>query len=460
MKLYNLGLFVFRRDLRLADNTAFIAASKECSTVLPIFIFDPRQVTTKNNFRSQNAIQFMIASLKELATEIKKNNGKLYYFSGIQEEVIEKLIKELPLEAIYINQDYTPFSLKRDKEIEKSCYKAEISFHAFHDVLLNEPSSLLSQAQTPYSRFTPYLKKAKKNPVEKPQKGIKCSFYKKALKSEESSAIFKKVLKTSNSEIYKSGGRKEALKILRNLKKFNNYAEERDFPAIETTGLSAHLKFGTCSIRELYHQIKKQLGENHPLISQLYWHDFFTMVAYYSPFVYGAPFYEKFKNLWWSDDKKLFNAWCTGKTGFPIVDAGMRQLNTTGFMHNRARMIVGSFLTKDLHIDWQWGEKYFAKTLVDYDPAINNGNWQWVASTGCDAQPYFRIFNPWLQQKKFDPECKYIKTWVPELKNIPAEGIHTIYRKALDIKNYPNPIVDHNYESKRAKKIYKKAAQS
>ena len=193
-----------------------------------------------------------------------------------------------------------------------------------------------------------------------------------------------------------------------------------------------------------------------PLIKQLYWRDFFTQVAYHSPFVFGQPFHEKYSKLPWSNSEKAFTAWCTGTTGFPIVDAGMRELNATGFMHNRVRMIVASFLTKDLHIDWRKGERYFAQQLVDYDPAVNNGNWQWCASTGCDAQPYFRIFNPWLQQKKFDPQCIYIKKWVPELQKILPLTIHTWYKEdSPPIKNYPRPMVDHGVESKKAKELYK-----
>lgn len=194
------------------------------------------------------------------------------------------------------------------------------------------------------------------------------------------------------------------------------------------------------------------------LIQQLFWRDFFTHVAYNSPYVFGEAFQQRFNNLNWSKSKKNFEAWCEGKTGFPIVDAGMRQMNKTGFMHNRPRMIVASFLTKDLHLNWLWGEKYFAQQLEDYDPCVNNGNWQWSASTGCDAQPYFRIFNPWTQQKKFDSDCTYIKEWVPELKNIDPKIIHSWHKESSPkIKGYPRPIVDHSEEQKLAKKFYKEA---
>ena len=202
----------------------------------------------------------------------------------------------------------------------------------------------------------------------------------------------------------------------------------------------------------------KNLGQASPLISQLYWRDFFTHIAYFSPFVFGQPFKERYKKLHWRNDKDQFEAWCSGLTGFPIIDAGMRQLNETGYMHNRVRLLVGSFLVKDLHIDWRLGEQYFAQKLVDYDPAVNNGNWQWVASTGTDSQPYFRIFNPWLQQKKFDSDCKYIKRWVPEIATISPKIIHTWFKShTLYANKYPEPIVDHTAESLLSKQLYRQS---
>ena len=199
-------------------------------------------------------------------------------------------------------------------------------------------------------------------------------------------------------------------------------------------------------MREVYYAITEQLGSEHPLLRQLYWRDFFTHIAYHFPQVFGRPFLEKFANLHWDNNRDYFQAWSEGKTGFPIVDAGMRELNATGFMHNRLRMIVASFLVKDLHISWRWGERYFAQHLVDYDPCVNNGNWQWAASTGCDAQPYFRIFNPWLQQQKFDPDCRYIYRWIPELKAFSPKTIHQWDKKHHHC-NYPAPIIDHARES-------------
>lgn len=455
-KKYNLSLFIFHRDIRLEDNKGLNKAIEECTSVIPCFIFDPIQVSNRNEYKSDNAIQFMITSLKELDKDLKKKKGKLYLLHGDTKKIVEKLIKKSSIDAVYSNHDYTPFSLKRDETIRKLCLKHDIDCIQTHDALLTQPNEVLTSSGTPYQVFTPFFKKARKREVPKPVTNKKPSFYtKKISKSVGNNTIYKKILKKENKDILVQGGRKEALTILKNLSDFKDYKKTRDYPAIPTTYLSAHNKFGTVSIREVLHAIKDKLGSTHGLIQQLYWRDFFYHVAYNSPFVFGQAYHEKFNKLKWDKSKKDFKAWCQGKTGFPIVDAGMRQLNTIGWMHNRARMIVGSFLTKDLHINWLWGEKYFAQKLVDYDPCVNNGNWQWTASTGCDAQPYFRIFNPWTQQKKFDPKCTYIKRWVPELKDIDNKIIHSWYKSTETIKNYPKPIVDHDKERKEALKRYR-----
>lgn len=245
--------------------------------------------------------------------------------------------------------------------------------------------------------------------------------------------------------------------ILNEIDRFSTYMKVRDFPAkAGTTKLSAHLKFGTVSIREVYYAIKNRFGADHPLIRQLYWRDFYTQIGYHFPRVFKRSFRSKYDKLDWNYNETAFHRWCEGLTGFPIVDAGMRELNRTGYMHNRVRMIVASFLIKDLHIDWRWGERYFAQKLVDYDPAVNNGNWQWAASTGCDPVPYFRIFNPWLQQRKFDPNCEYIKENVPELRSFPPSIIHNLEKvQPDDLKNYPPPMVDHTTVKELTKAMFK-----
>jgi len=456
-KLYNNSLFIFRRDLRLIDNTALNHALSQSINVIPCFIFDPRQITEKNEYKSNNAIQFMIESLQELDTLLKKKTGKLYIFYGKAEDIVKNIIAQQLIDAVFINRDYTPFSIERDKRIQTICLKHTVSFNSYNDLLLNEPEIVLKKDGTHYSIFSAFYKKAIEYNIPEPILLAKGNWFTRHIKDCQPTTIFKKILPQHNKRSAITGGNTAGIILLKELKNLKNYAHDRDYPAKSTSFLSAHLKFGTLSIRQVYHAIKEYLGLNHPLVRQLYWRDFFTHIAYHAPKIFGNAYKEKYNHLPWNSDKALFRAWCEGKTGFPLVDAGMRELNATGFMHNRVRMIVASFLVKDLHINWLWGEQYFAQQLIDYDPAVNNGNWQWCASTGCDAQPYFRIFNPWLQQKKYDPHCVYIKKWVPELTSYDPKIIHQWFKHNSPlIKNYPRPIVDHTQESTIAKKMYQK----
>lgn len=458
--LYKKGLMIFRRDLRIHDNTALNKAHDACESIIPCFIFDPRQIGTNNEYKSTNAIQFMIESLEDLADEIEKKDGKLFLFHGHADTVLEKLIKEVKPDAVYCNKDYTPFSINRDEALKAICIKHGIEFITSEDAMLNEPEVVKTINQSNYTVFTPYWRRAREIPVRPTYSPLSFSFYQGSIKGADKE-LLKSVCPQKNPLIAEHGGRTLAKKILNTIEKFEGYSETRDIPSLLTTRLSAHNKFGTISIREVHEAFAKKLGVNHALIRQLYWRDFYMQVAYFTPFVYGQPFHEKYRDIAWSKSTKNFERWCSGTTGFPIVDAAMRELNATGFMHNRCRMIVASFLTKDLHINWLWGEKYFAQQLVDYDPAVNNGNWQWSASTGCDPQPYFRIFNPWLQQAKFDPECTYIKKWVPELKNYSSKDIHNLYKEnSPKIPGYPQPMVEHKKEAAEAIAAYKKAASS
>lgn len=457
-KKYTTSLFIFHRDLRITDNTGLLKAYAESEQVIPCFIFDPRQVTNKNSYRSSNSLQFMIESLYDLEKQYEKHNGRLYIFHGEPTQIIEKLIKQATIDAVFCNRDYTPFSIQREKAIQRVCTKHTVAFEQTNDLLLHEPEDIKTGSGTPYSIFTAFYKNAYKLPVPEPHPSKNSVCFNKKITGSCNATLYKKIVPKKNPAIALHGGTTNGIKILKDLKKQENYTKERDFPALDsTTHLSAHLKFGTVSIRQVYYAIIDTLGHKHPLLRQLFWRDFFTHVAYHNPAVFGNAYHEKYNNLTWENDRKKFKAWCEGNTGFPIVDAGMRELNTTGYMHNRVRMIVASFLVKDLHIDWRWGEKYFAQQLVDYDPCVNNGNWQWAASTGCDAQPYFRIFNPWLQQKKFDPACIYIKKWVPELNHLTPNIIHALFKKNSPIiKDYPKPLCDHAIEATRAKKMYKK----
>lgn len=446
-----LAIHLFRRDLRLEDNTALIAALSESEKVLPCFIFDPRQVD-KNDYRSDNCVQFMIDSLRDLKGQLNAKGGKLFLFYGKTQKVLEMLLKETNAFAVFCNRDYTPFSKKRDRSISEVCKNFGAEFFQFDDALIVKPEEIVHLHGKPYTVFSHFFRRAGEFPVDMPKKNSFSNYYSKKISFEESDSVFKNILKIENKNIFSEGGRKEAQKILRKIASFKNYENERNFPAVKgTTGLSAHNKFGTVSIREVYHAICGALGKKSALISELYWRDFFTHVAFNFPYVFGKEFDERFQKMRWSYDKKRFKAWCDGKSGFPIVDAGMRELNSTGYMHNRVRMVVASFLTKDLHIDWRWGEKYFAQKLVDYDPSVNNGNWQWSAGVGVDKRP-LRIFNPWLQQEKFDPDCVYIKKWIPELKNFSVKQI--LNHEKENLKGYYSPIVNHAIEQKIAKELF------
>jgi len=455
-KKYNHALHLFRRDLRLVDNTALYAAADLAEKVSVGFIFDPKQVDT-NKYKSFYALAFMVDSLKELAQEVDEKGGVFnFWYAPAAQQLSSILSADKDIDVVMVNADYTPFSVMRDAALAEVCKKHRVDFVSHHDALLNPPGTVLTGNNTMFKIFTPFYKAALHVPMQEPRTRVRIAF---------SDAILSGALKKIPAEIVAQcqevssvipGGRAAALEIMKKLAAHNRYSAVRDFPSLSggTTQLSAHNKFGTVSVREFCAALKEQLGTKaEPLIRSLYWRDFFCHVAYDHPRVFGHAYNEEYDDIVWDNNKTLFAAWCEGKTGFPLVDAGMRQLNETGFMHNRVRMVTASLLIKDLHIDWQWGERYFAQKLVDYDPAVNNGNWQWVASTGCDSQPYFRIFNPWLQQKKFDSEAEYIKRWVPELRNATAAQIHNIDKKA--VAGYCRPIVDHAVESKKALMLYK-----
>ena len=452
-KKFRRSLFLFRRDLRLEDNTGLIFALKSSEVVIAGFIFTPEQIA-KNPFRSDHCLKFMIESLQDLEKQLKEKGGKLFYFKGEPEEIVSKCIRELYVDALIVNRDYTPYSVQRDKKLEKVCKTSSIPFYSFDDVLLHPPEDTLKKDGKPYSIFTPYFRNASKQEVLPPVQNKGTNYFRESISFAEDEPS----VPIPNVETKLVGGRSEALKILKKLGSFEKYGIKRDFPAEEySTHLSPYMKFTVCSPREFYAAICRHLSPHHELIRALYWRDFFTSIAFFFPHVFKGAFHPKFDALKWSNDKKAYQRWCEGSTGFPIIDAGMREMNETGFMHNRVRMIVGSFLVKDLHIDWRWGEKYFAKVLIDYDPAVNNGNWQWVASTGCDAQPYFRIFNPWSQQKKFDPECMYIKKWIPELREFSPKAIHGWYEEEhrVGCNKYPEPMINHDKEAKESLHEYR-----
>ncbi|MGM5480239.1 MAG: cryptochrome/photolyase family protein [Nanobdellota archaeon] len=449
-------IFLFTRDLRLHDNSGLINAIAD-SKVMPVFIFNPKQYDD-NDYFSANAFQFMLDSLFDLDFQLQSYNAQLNVFNDDPLKVLNHLISTHAISNVSMNKDYTPFALKRERDIKSFCEQKGVVFTSYHDHLLFLPEETVKKDGAPYSIFTPFYKNLLSRPIREPQAlplSAQFIFFKKyALLNEFTT----KILPSKNSSIASEGGRRNGLNILSSIKNFSSYKDKRDIPSLDsTTRLSAHHKFGTVSIRESYYAIAKNLGAEHPLSRQLYWRDFFTMISYFHPSIFKQSFQNIDESRLWDYDLIRFKKWCEGKTGFPIVDAGMRQLVMTGYMHNRVRMITASFLTKDLHIDWRWGEQFFAKHLIDYDPSVNNGSWQWAASTGCDAQPYFRIFNPWRQQKRFDPQAEYIKYWVDELSDCSAKQIHNLENSTC--KQYPSPIVVHADERKESLARFSSAKQ-
>jgi deoxyribodipyrimidine photo-lyase len=399
----------------------------------------------------------MIESLEELASEIAKQGGKLIVLHGEPGKTLSQLIEELSIDAVFVNKDYSPYSRKRDKELEGICNAANAAFSAHSDLLLVDPETFGKDDGRPYTVFTPFFKKASKLEIRPPKKSSYerlASPKKLSLPQADPRAFFPS---DAAPKRLSTGGRQEGLRLLRRAATLSEYDSERNLPGLQGTSLLApHNKFGTLSVREIYHSIAEKLGKEHSLIRELFWRDFFTHIAWHFPHVFGHAFHREYDKLEWSNDKKLFAKWCEGNTGFPIVDAGIRELVQTGFMHNRVRMIVASFLVKDLHVSWQLGEEFFAQHLTDYDPCVNNGSWQWAASTGCDAQPYFRIFNPWLQQKRFDPDCIYIKKWVPELASLKPKQIHELYEEDMfRAVDYPRPMVEHATQKVIAEQMFK-----
>lgn len=396
----------------------------------------------------------MIESLEDLTEALLKKKAKLFLFQGSPEKIAQECISLLNIDAVVVNKDYTPYSIQRDLKLESLCKKSEVSFLSFEDALLHPPEETVKSDGKPYTIFTPFYRNASKLDIAHPVSNRHDNYFVGSVPFAAKKSIYHEIL--PKRLLVPSGGRTQALTILKKIGRLSSYESLRDFPSENATShLSAHLKFTTCSVREVFWAIFNALGSSSALIRSLYWRDFFTSIAFHFPHVFSGAFHKKFDRLSWENSPAAFKAWCSGKTGFPLVDAGMRELNETGFMHNRVRMLTASFLVKDLHIDWRWGEKYFAKKLVDYDPAVNNGNWQWAASTGCDAQPYFRVFNPWSQSSKFDPDCIYIKRWIPELTATSPNLIHKWYL-AEKTSSYPLPIVDHAIQSKKAIAAYKK----
>lgn len=469
MKEYT--LFIFRRDLRVIDNRGFDYVQSKYENVIPIFIFTPEQITTKNKFISHHAIQFMVESLEDLDDTLREKGSTLHYFYGDNVEIVKQIKEKINVTHIVTNMDYTPYAKKRDRNIQTFCEKKQIQYELVEDYLLSPIGTFLKDDGDPYRVYSSFRDKVYSldDNISKPitlYKNSKRLIHAKNIKSIKLKDVpFVKGL-NHTIELERKGGRKNGLLIFSKLSRFNKYNKERNTMSIETTRLSAYIKFGCVSIREVYWKMKRVVGNNNgnELLNQLLWREFYYYIGHYFPEVLkGENFNKKmdYLNKRWFNDTNEFNKWKKGMTGYPIVDAAMRELNNTGYMHNRGRLISANFLNRILGQDWRRGEKYFANCLVDYDPLVNNGNWQWIGSTGIDTKPYQqRIFNPWIQSDKYDKDAAYIYKWIPELKGVPANHIHK-WDKYCDDElykdvEYPKPIV--NYEERRnaSLKMYKK----
>lgn len=428
-----ISIFWFRRDLRLHDNAGLYHALKSGNPVLPIFIFD-KNILDKLEDKKDRRVAFIHNILSEIQTELNQFGASLLVKYGTPEEIFPALLNEFDVSAIYANHDYEPYAQTRDNAVREYAMTENVEFYTYKDQAIFEKNEVLSGAGTPYTVFTPYSRKWKEKVNE---------FYLKSYPTETYSENYLKIDKIEIPSLSEMGFQifKSAFpsKIVRE-SIVKNYADKRNFPAIEgTSRLSVHLRFGTVSIRDLARKAK-DLSET--WLNELIWRDFYFNILHHFPQVgQGHAFRKEYEKIQWRNNETEFEKWCEGKTGYPIVDAGMRELNTTGFMHNRVRMIVASFLIKHLLIDWRWGEAYFAKKLIDFDLSANNGGWQWASGSGCDAAPYFRVFNPRLQTEKFDKNLEYIKKWIPELNSF----------------DYPQPIVDHDFARKRVLEVYQKA---
>lgn len=429
-----IAVFWFRRDLRLYDNAALYHALKSGFKVLPIFIFDT-DILNKLESKADARVTFIHRELLTIKKELEeKHNSSLLVLHGKPPEVWKKNLKNYAVAEVYTNHDYEPYAIKRDSDLRTYLEKNDITFKTFKDQCIFEKNEILKDNGSPYVVFTPYKNKWLTK---------LSAFYYRAYPTKKYRKNFLELPKLNFPSLKDLGFEESELKFPDKDYKsvLANYGRDRDFPAMDATShISVHLRFGTVSIREL---VKTAIEEKSSVwLSELIWREFYFSILYHFPYSAKDSFKKEYDQIQWRNNESEFKAWCEGKTGYPMVDAGMRQLNQTGFMHNGVRMVVASFLTKHLLIDWRWGEHYFAEKLLDYELSSNVGGWQWAAGCGVDAAPYFRIFNPQEQIKKFDKDLKYIKKWIPEFE---------------DPFKYPKPIVDHKEARERCLETYKKA---
>lgn len=462
---YPSSLVWFRRDLRAYDHVALSRALKDSAQVYCVFCFDTDILN--GLARNDRRVEFIWRAVLELRDVLSQMGGGLIVRVGRAVEMLPQLAQALSVAAVYCNRDYEPQAIRRDADVSAALSGLNIAFHAHKDQVIFERNEILSGSGRPYNVFTPYktawLKRLSDADVQP---------YPIAERATQLARHAEEVMPTL-AQLGFENGALVSLNIPTGMtgaqaawqgftQRMQAYDKDRDFPAWDASShLSVHLRFGTLSIRELVRLAYYTPGKGAQIwLSELIWREFFMMILSHHPRVTQHAFKTEYDDLAWENREDYFAAWCAGQTGYPIVDAGMRQLNQTGFMHNRLRMITASFLVKDLHIDWRWGERYFAAQLLDYDLAANNGNWQWAASTGCDAQPYFRIFNPISQSRRFDPEGVFIKHYCPELAPLDKDEVHApwqllpIEQLACGVllgRDYPAPIVDH--DTARAKTL-------
>jgi len=427
-----ISIFWFRRDLRLHDNKALFHALQSEEKILPIFIFD---IDILEKIPKDDArISFIYSELKAMNKHLEAHETEIKMFYGNPKEVFKSLMKNYTIVKVFTNHDYEPYAIKRDLEIKEVVSTSKIDFQTYKDQVIFEKNEITKKDGKPYVVYTPYSKKwlekyETNKPENYPSEDLLDRLYKKT-KSETLTLSDIGFIETSIP----------IKNYIFNSRIINEYEETRNFPALDNTSkLGPHLRFGTVSVRQMVS--RADAYENKIFLKELIWREFFMQILWHFPETHKNSFKSKYDRIIWRNNEKEFKKWCEGNTGYPMVDAGMRQLNKTGFMHNRVRMLVGSFLCKHLLIDWRWGEAYFAEKLHDYEMSSNVGNWQWVAGTGVDASPYFRIFNPTSQIQKFDKELKYIKKWVPDFQEI----------------TYPSPMVEHKFARERCLKTYNDA---
>ena len=421
----------FRRDLRLDDNNALYQALKSGHQVLPLFIFD-QEILSKLSDKTDKRVLYIHQKVRRLKQTLRPLGKSIIVKYGNPLKIISDIVSTYNIEAVYTNHDYEPYAIKRDNAVADILAAQDIKFHTFKDQVLFEKNDILKKDGKPYTVYTPYAKIWREK------------FFSSTIPSYPSEKLYQNFTDADfPTPSLNQFGFEPSYHLYPctepNHEKLSDYDQSRDFPALDATShLGIHLRFGCISIRKL---AKQAAAINDTFLSELIWREFFMMILYHFPHVAEHAFRPAYDRIEWRNNEDDFSKWCEGKTGYPLVDAGMRELNKTGFMHNRVRMVTASFLTKHLLIDWRWGEAYFAEKLLDYDLSANNGNWQWAAGTGCDAAPYFRVFNPTTQMKKFDPQMTYVNTWIKE----------------LNTKYYPNPMVDHAAARLRALATYKKA---